>query len=260
MADLDYQNRFGLLLQESKIAYHHGSIEEEEEVAETQRLVIGTKAMPKEDWVRARVFSWLVSVLFFDKLLQIPFLFANKVYKADYKDLFEIFMTDSQRYPLFAELYSLLRDNAVRIQHGGSEYIPSKDWLNIWWPPDEYLFINLSVNDRLPQFYAEAGSLLADHCRGKGIPFSEKLLENCISLNKSLIKQPFITTDHDVELTFNVVECYAAYLKGDERVIQEGRFNHRINRTSETWSSWDEWLREVVWYGKKRGNFLYTVS
>lgn len=260
MADPEYQKRYGIILQESKIIYHHGSIEEEEEVDETQRLVVGTESMPKEDWVKARVFSWLVSVLFFDKLLQIPLIFVNRIYKESYKDLFDLFMKDSQKYPVFAEMYSFLKEKGLDIQSGGAEHIPSKEWLNIWWPADEYVLINLSVNNQLDLFYSEAERILLDHLKSRGIQFSERLVRDCVSLNKALIKQPFINQDIEITLNFNIGETFEAILKGHEVNFEEGSYSYKIDRTSETWSSWDEWFREVVWYGKKRGNFLYQYK
>lgn len=260
MSDPEYQRRYGLTLQESKIIYHHGSIEEEVEVDEGQQLVVGTKSMPKENWVRARIFSWLVSILFFDKLLQIPLIFINRIYKESYKDLFELFMKDSQKYPVFADLYSFLKKKALDIQSGGTEHIPSKDWLNIWWPADEYVFINLSVSDQLDIFYSEAEMILLDHLKSKAIPFSEGLIRDCVLLNRTLIKQPFICQDIKVILNFNVGESFETILKGNEVNLKEGSYSYKIDRTSETWNSWNEWFREVVWYGKKRGNFLYQYK
>lgn len=260
MADPKYQKNYGLILQESKIIYHHGSVEEEEEVDETQHLVVGTESMPKEDWVKARVFSWLVSVLFFDKLLQIPLIFINRVYKESYKDLFDLFMKESQKYPVFAGLYSFLKEKGLDIQSGGAEHIPSKDWLNIWWPADEYVLINLSVNNQLDLFYSEAEMILLDHLKSIGIQFSERLVRDCVLLNRALIKQPFINQDIEITLNFNIGETFETILKGDEVNFEEGSYSYKIDRTSETWNSWDEWFREVVWYGKKRGNFLYQYE
>ncbi|MBI5180534.1 MAG: radical SAM protein [Nitrospirae bacterium] len=260
MADPEYQKRYGLILQESKIIYHHGSVEEEEEIDETQHLVVGTESMPKEDWVKARVFSWLVSVLFFDKLLQIPLIFVNRIYKESYKDMFELFMKDSQKYHVFADLYSFLKEKALDIQSGGTEHIPSKDWINIWWPADEYVFINLSVSNQLDLFYSDAERILLDHLNSRGIQFSDRLVRDCVLLNRSLIKQPFIKQDIELTVNFNIGESFEAVLKGDEVNIEEGSYSYKIDRSSETWNSWDEWFREVVWYGKKRGNFLYEYK
>jgi len=48
----------------------NGAIERDlEEIKETQQLVVATKDMPKPDWVKASVFSWICGFLYFDKVL-----------------------------------------------------------------------------------------------------------------------------------------------------------------------------------------------
>lgn len=260
MAEAEYQEKYGLVITESKIKYHHGSIEDGEEVDEIQKLIVGSNTMPKKDWAKARVFSWSVSILFFDRLLQIPLIFLNKLYKIKYKDMFELFIIDCPgEYTLFKELNSSLVDKAEDIQRGGAEYVPSVDWLNIWWPVDEYIFIKLSINNQLEDFYNEAEKILFDYMKRTNIRFSEELIRDCILLNRYLIKQPFIKTDMEIELSYNIPECYSSFLINEDIEVKRKAKKYTINRTSEKWSSWEEWEREMVWYGKKRGAYFYDL-
>jgi hypothetical protein len=32
---------------------------------------------------------------------------------------------------------------------------------------------------------------------------------------------------------------------------------HHIDRTGQTWTTWNDWCREVVWFGNKKGAYLY---
>ena len=38
---------------------------------------------------------------------------------------------------------------ALSMQQGGPEYVYSKEWLGIYWPADEYVFIKLTSEDKL---------------------------------------------------------------------------------------------------------------
>ncbi|MDH3972690.1 MAG: radical SAM protein [Deltaproteobacteria bacterium] len=259
MADYEYQKKYGLTLQESRIIYHHGTVEVEE-IPEKQFLVVGSDSMPKSDWINSRVYSWIVSLLFFDKLLQIPILILNKVYNLNFKDIFELFMTNDQSYPLFSELNSILRDKAKDIQRGGTEYVPSKEWLNIWWPIDEYLFIYLSLNNKLDLFYREAEKLINALLKEQKAVSSEDVIRDCIVLNRSMIKQPFIKEDLTVELSHNVYSCYSSFFKGELKDIEKGEYKFKIKRSEEQWSSWEDWFRQLVWYGKKKGVYLYNCE
>ncbi len=31
-----------------------------------------------------------------------------------------------------------------------------------------------------------------------------------------------------------------------------------VDRTSKKWKDWDTWFREVIWWGNKRGAYLYA--
>ena len=54
----------------------------------------------------------------------------------------------------------LFSKEAQNIQEGGPEYVYSKDWLQIYWPADEYVFIKLTAEDKFSEFYAEAESIM----------------------------------------------------------------------------------------------------
>ena len=71
MADPEYQKKYGMVTVEANIINAHGSLDEHED-QEKQLLVVGTDSMPKEDWVKTRAMTWVISLLYFDKLLQIP--------------------------------------------------------------------------------------------------------------------------------------------------------------------------------------------
>ena len=40
-------------------------------------------------------------------------------------------------------------EEALKIQNGGPEFCNSKEWLNIWWPHDEYMFIKMGKENKL---------------------------------------------------------------------------------------------------------------
>jgi len=260
MADPEYQKRYGLVLEESKIIQHHSSLQEEEDISETQMLVVGTDAMPKEKWINSRIFCWMTSLLHFDKLLQIPFMLLNKTCSIRYKELIEAFFIDSLKYPCLSDIYMALRQKAVAIQKGEPEHVPSKELLNLWWPIDEYLFIKLCMGDHLSTFYEEAERLLADLLIKKNIEYPDGLLHESIDLNYNLIKKPFASDNLDISLQYNCYDVYRGGLVGIDVSVEKDCYNYRVERLRERWDSWDTWLRDVIWYGTKKGAFIYSLS
>ena len=56
MDDPAYLKKYGIVTVNNNLVNIHGSLSDDFEIAEHQRLVVATKAMPQKDWVKARMF------------------------------------------------------------------------------------------------------------------------------------------------------------------------------------------------------------
>ena len=124
--------------------------------------------MPPEDWVRTRVFSWMTSLLHFNKLIQVPFVLLHLLYGLSYRSLLEAFMVPNET-PILEEIYQFFQDKAKAIAQGDVEFCRSETWLNIWWPADELIMIRLCTEHRLEAFYAEAQQILEQLLQAHGV-------------------------------------------------------------------------------------------
>ena len=52
-------------------------------------------------------------------------------------------------------------------------------------------------------------------------------------------------------------EYFNSILRGVPEILQESKYEYQIDRAQETWESWEDWYREVVWYGNKKGAYIY---
>jgi len=250
---VEHVGLYGLDIVESRIINIHGSLSETEEVFETQKLVVGSFSMPREKWAKARTFSYLVSLLHFDKLIQIPNVIMNSVYKVSYRDIFNAFMNCSPtEYPTIAKIVDFFYQQALNMQNGGAEFCESKKWLNIWWPADELVLINIANDGSIAEFYKEAKKLL-----GSFVDNSE-ILEEAFILNTAMQKLPFQSGDKEIVLKNNVLEIYQQALIGKKITPVHGLYNCVVHR--ELWSTWTEWAEKVIWWGNKKGNYLYKIS
>lgn len=259
MADLEYQKQHGFFIRETKLINIHGSLTDGG-IEENQKLVVGTKAMPPEDWVKSRVFGWMVSLLYFNKLLQIPFTILDAEYSTSYRELFNAFLQANSGAPILHDIDNFFITKAEDIQNGGAEFCQSKQWLNIWWPADELMFIELCTKGKLDNFYAESTRVVSNLLKQKNIKYNDKVLTESISLNKNLIKLPFQNDNLKVTTDYNIWEIYRAHLVGKSVAVKQGHFSYLINRKNEKWDSWEEWCQKVVWYGNKKGAYLYPIT
>lgn len=260
MSEPEYQKRHGLLIQDVKSIYRHGSLDDNEEVHEIQKIVVGSNTMPKEDWIRARVFCWLTTFLHFNKLLQIPIILLSKISLISYKEIIEIFLNINKEFPLISEIVEIFEIKAFEIQSGNPEYTSSKKWLNIWWPADEYIFIKLNMENKLNEFYNEAEMVFTKYLEKNDIKFPGTLLHEAVYLNQAFIKKPFVEDNLEIELSYNIPEFYQKVLLENKGSILEEKRSYIIQRRDQTWTTWDEWLKEVVWYGSKKKAYLYPYT
>ncbi len=260
MGDPAYREKYGMVTVETKIINIHGSLREtaEEEIYEVQDLVVATAAMPHADWVRTRAFCWMAALLHFDKALQIPVVLVRDLCDVGYREIFEAFLgSRAERYPVLADIKRFFVDKARDIQGGGAEYCHSAEWLDIFWPADEYVLIQLCVEGKLDRFYAEAESLLAELTEAHSAALPRALLAEAVRLNRQLVKLPFQRDDIEVGTSHNIWEYYRSVLVGDRVPLEERACVNRIRRSQAVYETWTDWYREVIWYGNKKGAYLY---
>ena len=103
----------------------------------------------------------MTALLHFDKLFQIPLILAHGISGISYRDMIEAFMAADPGALSDDRRRSTPSSTARRksIQQGGSEYVFSKEYLGIYWPADEYIFVKLTAEGKFDAFYAEAGKL-----------------------------------------------------------------------------------------------------
>ena len=216
--------------------------------------------MPVRDWIKTRVFSWLASLLHFDKLLQIPFIILHEVCGISYKDLIEAFMKKAHGENILNDIVSALEDKAASIQNGGSEYSMSPKWLNTAWYPDELILINICAGDQIDTFYREAEARLVSLAKNYPTDIRPQVITDAVRLNRAVLKQPYLTDNTSIQCTYNIWEIYQAALSCEQEELAKSNFKYEIDRTSQQWTSWNDWCREVVWYGNKKGDYIYPVK
>ena len=61
----------------------------------------------------------------------------------------------------------------------------------------------------------------------------------------------------EFDTSFNIWEFYRGVLTGEQVDLSSRSCINRIDRTKVTYESWEDWYREVIWYGNKKGAYLY---
>jgi len=109
-------------------------------------------------------------------------------------------------------------------------------------------------------FPAQAGKLLAETvlARNAGLPMD--VIDDAIKLNHALVHQPFARTNLAVALRYDILDYWYKVRTGEQAVLREQPMLVEIDRTSRPYDDFQKWCREIVWWGNKKGAYLYSPT
>ena len=259
MAREDYMSRNQIKVVETAIVNPHGSLDETpaDGIYEKQKLVISTKDLSLENWLKTRVYASISEFYYFNKVLQIPIVFMNKLTGISFKEIFEGLMNvEKTNYKVLHSISSSIQDHAKLITEGGSEFILNKEWLGIYWPPGEYEYIKLLKENKLDEFYNECENYFSSFEINKNY---KKLLNECININKAMMRQPFQSKNILIKSNYNIIECYEQIKQSLDFKIVNMENEYLIVKDDFIYDNWDDWMREVIWYGHRSGKYTCKI-
>nr|WP_319395120.1 radical SAM protein [uncultured Desulfobacter sp.] len=260
MAQLDYRKKYGILTTWSRIVYSYGEATPESDVVEMQEIVTGSDSMPPEDWQRTRAFAWMVNLLYFNKLLQIPLLYLKTEAGVNVSALIKLFCSEAaDGYPALVKIRNQFIDKARAIQEGGEEFEFSSKWFGIWWPIDTLSLVHLVHDGHFDEFYTQAKALILSALKPQW-EVQPTVLDDAFKLNRELIKVPFVHEDRILELGSTIGSFYRNVIQGEKATLSTRPVKCIIHSSQDTWEDWMEWARMAVWYGHKAARYIYDFS
>jgi hypothetical protein len=261
LADPDYQHRHGIRTVPQQLIAMHSALDVHSNNPEVVETVIATASMPEADWVRAKVFFWMIELLYFDQVLRIPLVLLQQHYAIPYRELFSaICQADPARFPRLAEVRAIFTEKARAIQQGGPEYFPSEQWMGIWWPADQFMLIKLIAENKLGGLYSECEQVLAEVLQAHQIIIDSPLLHDAIELNQSLLIRPFCMSNYTLELAHNSLEVYQSVMQGTPVPLEDKPTQHRIVRTRPIWLTWNDWFEYLIFCYHNRDYYWYRAK
>lgn len=234
MGDPAYQQRYRLEIVENDYTPPE---EQFDGISEVQQTVVATATMPRPEWVRCRAFGWWLGFLHFSrKPLQMVFIMLHQVTGLTYREMLEAFSecTDREHYPIISEVRDFFLEKAAAMQKGGrTEHlrVPIAELAQVDYTPEIMIPIQLCLDNKLVDFFAESQQLLTALCRSKDLELPDGLLEQTLTLNRWLFQLgyleqyqypgiPFAQDMVTLELTYNIKEVYGAVLQGSPIPLQ----------------------------------------
>lgn len=262
MADPAYRKTYGLETVPVRIVHAHEPLDHgaPDEAAEMLDIIIATRALSRDDWVRVRVYADFVELLYYDRLLHVVMVVLGEGVGLSYRRMFEAFLgAGPSEFPVVAAVRRAFEERARAMQGGGPQYVPAPEWLNLWWPASQHALLRLVHHGLLDTFYHESSAILA-HCAAEaGVALDPTLLDDAVRLNRSMLALPFQWTDEVLELAYPVAEAYQAVLKGQAPDLGPRQVTVVVERTGSVWMTWDDWYGDLVRRYFLRKECLYPV-
>lgn len=248
MAQQEYINNHGI--QFAKVPFNHiHSVDKKEEVPEYSYLVVGTNTMSNEMWVKANMFSICVQCFHNLGLLRCFGIYQyyekNVKYLDFYNKLLEYIM--NAEGTIFHKLFKGFKCELENLETG--KWMYHNDLFGeATWFFEEGAFLEIIYE--YDRFWDEITPFLDE----QGI--DEKIYEDLIRFQKAIIKLPGgIGTE--IDFHYDLSGYFDGAYSGNRQDIKVRHNVLHIAGEKEV-STWKDYARETVWYGRRRGATLRT--
>jgi len=74
-----------------------------------------------------------------------------------------------------------------------------------------------------------------------------------------MMRKPFEKKDIILETKFNIIECFDLMKLNLSFSLEIKKFLYKIIKNDYIYNNWDEWMREVIWYGHRSGKYTCKI-
>lgn len=223
-----------------------------DDVQEFSNIVIANNTMSVEDWKESYLFAWEIQcfhLLGLTRCISIFLFFEKGIgYDIFYRD-FQEFL---QKHPetvagaVYVKIKKMLDDVLTEVTKSTFTYYDII-FGDVLWPPEEGSYLEILKD--VDRFYQEIESFL------KKFQIDELLFQDLLLYQKNVVRKPF-DTEHTVTLQYNLCEYFEYNISKYNIPIKKDNCTFTI-RSKAIYKKWEDFAREVVWYGRKGGDTLY---
>lgn len=249
MGQKDYIERYKIGRSVIPLNQPHRNASDTDEAPEFSSIVTSTYSMTNGDWKLMNIISAVVQACHHMGLLQFFALcFYNEglsSYKNFYCSLVGYF------YP---KKESAVGRAICRIEEMLDEVLAERGTLSIFderfgdvlWTFEEFLFLSLTYEADL--FYSEMEEFLL------GFGVDKAVFSQLMKFQRNITKQPFGQAC-EFELSYDFLGYFRSIIDGKKATLKEEKNKVIIN--AKIFESWEDFARNVAWFGRKDGNSTY---
>ena len=74
------------------------------------------------------------------------------------------------------------------------------------------------------------------------------------------MRRPFEKQNEELTLSYNIFDCYTLIKKNKKFSIKKSKQKLEIIKSDFFYETWDDWAREVIWYGHRSGKYTCKIK
>lgn len=262
MARADYQIRHGIRTVKIPILTAHAASRADaaDDIVECEDIIVATNTMPIEDWKRTFFFAWAVQCFHYLGITQMLAIFlrghCGLSYKKFYLELLEYCRTSAaQLNAEYRWVETLLA--GVLEGRGFESFLP--EFGDIAWPPEEASFLKFSKSHA--ELYAEISNFVERLRSRCDLAIEPELLAEVLRYQRARLVDRTLdpTGANELVLEHNLPDYIQGLMLEDHIALTKGPHRYRLVHEQDYRHDAERFAREVLWYGRKGGKFLYPV-
>lgn len=257
MADPSYREKHGIKSVRTQLLQQHAT-PSTDEVVEYADYAIETKTMAQEDWRRVYLFSWAVQSFHTLALTQCLALFLHLNFGLSYRTFYEMLLDFAKKNPqtLIGQELEFVDGVVDKALQGGTWEVVMPEFGNVKWPTEEATFLKIVCQK--DRFYSEIRDFLDRLLQRYKLDLEEGLLEDLITWQKNMVRDPFAPKSIPLSLRYNLHEYFHSAYLGERIEFVKGQYCLNVHAKAEYGGDLETFAREAVWYGRKGGRFLHS--
>lgn len=241
MGSKEYQEKFGIKTSRIPMFGIHYN-PEFNGVGEYLDVITETSSMPKSDWIKANMFSVILQTFHHLGLIRYFAIYLNKEKNISYYDfynkLYNYIYNENKGFinSLFKELYDRKDDTET------ADWTYQRDVFGTTgWYFEEGAFLEMVYHSEA--FWEEIKAFLS------GFEIEEKLFEQLFNYQRSLVRLPNVN-EVEIDSSYSFYPYFEAIAEGKYIPLNETKNTLNIKAHKKI-SSWQEYAREIIWFGKR---------
>lgn len=254
MGQKAYQEKFGI--KSTKVPFkliHSNDRLKKDDIVEYSEYITSTFSMSENEWARSLLFASYIQGLHNLGLLRAVAIYCRHEYGISYDRFYNelIAFSEKSKNSVLSKVFSRISTLCSGIITGSNELVSTCEGLgDMLWGFDELIFLEFYKN--LEDFYNEAEIFFSEKFGSKDE--TAALFKYQYDIIKKIgADKVSITNDYDFYSYYNRI--YA----GEYEALKKEPISLTVNDTSAV-RSFEDFSREVVWYGRNRRATDYTSN